>query len=116
MTNKTTTTTKTTQAGMTPMERIAAQAAETARMTPGTRQAKTPKPCCGGCGLMTRGGNWFPGHDGRVHGRMARIIRLGATPAEAMVVVTCGEEWDEAEALDAILRSQAVDAAEEGGE
>ena len=96
---------------MTPMQRIAQQAALTAATTT-SRKAKTPKACAGGCGLMTKGGDWFPGHDGRIQGRMIGMIRAGATQAEAMTNAHCNDDWDLEAMMAAIeaTRTQAEEA------
>lgn len=40
---------------------------------PGRKGA--PRPCACGCGAVTRGGTWWPGHDGRATGWAARIAK-----------------------------------------
>lgn len=42
---------------------------------PRARKAKPPKPCECGCGGMTMGGRFIPGHDSRLKGWAIRIER-----------------------------------------
>lgn len=44
--------------------------------------AKTPQPCGCGCGGMTKGGRFLPGHDARFHAAQKKG-RLGAAVAHA---------------------------------
>lgn len=50
------------------------------------RKGKTPRQCTCGCGLMTKGGRYVPGHDARHHGWAIRIAggydTTGITPSE----------------------------------
>lgn len=55
--------------------RAAAEAARADRPKPARverapRAAKEPKECLCGCGGMTKGGRFLPGHDARYHARM----------------------------------------------
>lgn len=42
---------------------------------PRMRKAKPPKECGCGCGEMTKGGNFLPGHDSYLHGLALRVER-----------------------------------------
>ena len=42
---------------------------------PKSRKPKAPKSCECGCGSMTRGGRFVPGHDARLHGWVLRVER-----------------------------------------
>ena len=46
--------------------------------TPGRRSAATPRHCRCGCGEMTRGGQFRPGHDGALYGLALRISEGGS--------------------------------------
>ena len=51
---------------------------------PATQSRKTePKPCADGCGAMTRGGDFLPGHDARHKGRLLTAARSGDAAARA---------------------------------
>jgi len=69
------------------LARIAAQAEEMARTTPNSKgrgRKGTPKACACGCGGMTRGGCWMPGHDAKMLSRLlaeARARNAAATHA-----------------------------------
>lgn len=45
---------------------------------PRTRKGKDPKECKCGCGGMTKGGIFLPGHDARYHSRLAAEARAKA--------------------------------------
>jgi len=51
------------------------RAAKAARQTPNGRTSKTPKACACGCGGMTRGGTWLPGHDAKAYSRGLALAR-----------------------------------------
>lgn len=42
---------------------------------PKAKKARPPKECGCGCGNMTKGGNFIPGHDARLHGWALRVER-----------------------------------------
>lgn len=44
-----------------------------------TRKPKAPKVCACGCGNMTKGGRFVPGHDARLHGWALRVERKVCT-------------------------------------
>lgn len=71
---------------------------------PRAKKAKPPKPCACGCGKMTRGGEYLPGHDGRPKGWALRvergIIKLADIPdGERQVVAKLLKERKAAEAI-----------------
>ena len=46
-----------------------------------TKAKAEPKLCADGCGQMTRGGLFLPGHDAKLRGQLLSAIRAGG-PAE----------------------------------
>ena len=65
------------------LSRILARAAEQATKAPTAKKSKTPKECACGCGGMTRGGNWLPGHDAKAYSR--ELAKLRTKPAITLV-------------------------------
>jgi hypothetical protein len=57
------------------MQAMYERALVAARQTPNGRASKTPKACACGCGGMTRGGTWLPGHDAKALSRMLAKAR-----------------------------------------
>lgn len=45
------------------------------KLPKGPRKSKPSKPCECGCGGMTQGGRFLPGHDARLHGWALRVER-----------------------------------------
>ncbi len=59
-------------------EQLTAKKAELRALRGATGKTKSdPKPCGCGCGEMTRGGDFLPGHDARFRGRLLTAIDAG---------------------------------------
>jgi hypothetical protein len=73
---------------------------------PRAKKAKPPKKCGCGCGSMTRGGDFVPGHDGRPKGWAIRvergIVKLADVPDGERVVVAALLKTRKAEAAKAV--------------
>lgn len=54
-----------------------------AEKAPRTRKVKEPKECTCGCGGMTKGGRFLPGHDARYHSALAKAEAAKAAAEEA---------------------------------
>jgi len=58
----------------------AAVAVESAKVSKPTRE---PKPCTCGCGGMTKGGRFLPGHDARYHSALKKMLEQNPAATEA---------------------------------
>lgn len=63
------------------------QTVETAEQEPASNGRKagkaTPRECQCGCGEITSGGNFRPGHDARMKGQLIRLVEEGGPEGEA---------------------------------
>ena len=64
-----------------PLESIRLRAAQIVSKPRAGKKGKSPKTCACGCSEMTKGGNWMPGHDGRV--LSLEVAKLRAAEATA---------------------------------
>lgn len=74
-----------------PMAALRARALEMIATTPTGRKAKTPRKCGCGCGLMTKGGIWRPGHDAKALSAMLMEMRAAQAQAESVISPLMGE-------------------------
>ena len=64
------------------------------------KKSKTPQHCTCGCGMMTKGGRYVPGHDARHHGWAIRIAKgydtTGITDGEKAAAIRAikAGQWD----------------------
>ena len=82
---------------------------------PRVRKAKEPQACKCGCGEMTKGGMFRPGHDARYHSALAKEQAAAAAaeaPAEPETAETFSTDHEGRgnPALDLSLRKGAIDA------
>jgi hypothetical protein len=76
-----TTTTETTTTTNPAMAALMARAQQIAAKTPHPKRTAAPRECACGCGGMTRGGTWLPGHDAKALSRMLAEIRAAKAAA-----------------------------------
>lgn len=64
--------------------------ADTATKEKAPKAEKVGQACLCGCGGMTKGGRFLPGHDARWHGRVKQAMAAGKTQAEAEALASKG--------------------------
>lgn len=58
--------------------------------TPKPKAGKEPRACLCGCGEMTKGGRFIPGHDARFHARIKTLEAQGVSHDEAEKIASQG--------------------------